>query len=90
MGTAEAMEAGSAARYGYNIKDKKRKLTPEGIVGKKLFIGPVSKVMALYLGGIQSGMGYHGARNLENLRTNARYVRVSPGGQTEARPHDLS
>lgn len=49
MGSAEAMEAGSAARYGLHTRDKKRKLTPEGVVGKKPFIGPVADVMAQYL-----------------------------------------
>lgn len=90
MGSVEAMKAGSAARYGQRNTDKQRKLTPEGVVGKKPFIWPVSDVMWQFLGGIQSGMGYHGARTLEELRNTARYTRVSPGGQTEAKPHDLS
>lgn len=84
------MKAGSAARYGQKSNDKQSKLTPEGVVGRKPFIGPVSDVMGQFLGGIQSGMGYHGARTLEDLRNTARYTRVSPGGQTEAKPHDLS
>lgn len=91
MGSTEAMADGSAARYGQqsSLKDKKRKLVPEGVVGKKLYIWNAADVLGQYVWGIQSGMGYNGAANLEELRARARYVRVSSGWQAEAKPHDL-
>ena len=61
----------------------------EGIEALKEASGPVDRVLAQLIGGIQSGMGYLGAKNLEQLRTKARYIRVSPAGQREAAPHDV-
>jgi IMP dehydrogenase len=49
----------------------------------------VDRVLAQLIGGIQSGMGYLGAANLEQLRQKARYIRVSPAGMREAAPHDV-
>ncbi|RME94111.1 MAG: CBS domain-containing protein [Verrucomicrobia bacterium] len=88
MGSLAAMKAGSAARYGHT-KDTTRKLAPEGVEALKEATGPVDDVLTQLVGGIQSGMGYLGARNLEELRRNARYIRVSPAGQREAAPHDI-
>jgi IMP dehydrogenase len=51
--------------------------------------GPIDQVLGQLIGGIQSGMGYLGAADLETLRENARYIRVSPAGQREASPHDI-
>ena len=51
--------------------------------------GSVDRVLTQLIGGIQSGMGYLGARNLEELRKRARYIRVSPAGIREAAPHDV-
>jgi IMP dehydrogenase len=51
--------------------------------------GSVDRVLTQLIGGIQSGMGYLGARNLDELRKKARYIRVSPAGIREAAPHDV-
>ncbi|MEI7567738.1 MAG: IMP dehydrogenase [Opitutaceae bacterium] len=51
--------------------------------------GSVDDVLGTLIGGVQSGMGYLGAKNLTELRTKARYVRVTPAGQKEASPHDV-
>jgi IMP dehydrogenase len=51
--------------------------------------GSVDDVLANLIGGVQSGMGYLGARNLPELRSKARFIRVSPAGQKEAAPHDV-
>jgi IMP dehydrogenase len=89
MGSLSAMNAGSAARYGHDKKDTSRKVAAEGVEALKEECGPVDRVLANLIGGIQSGMGYLGAENLEQLRAKARYIRVSPAGQREAAPHDV-
>jgi IMP dehydrogenase len=89
MGSLSAMNAGSAARYGHDKKDTTRKVAAEGVEALKEACGPVDRVLASLIGGIQSGMGYLGAENLNQLREKARYIRVSPAGQREASPHDV-
>jgi len=89
MGSLAAMKSGSAARYGHEKADTTRKVAAEGIEALKETCGPLDRVLATLIGGIQSGMGYLGAKNLEQLRTKARYIRVSPAGQREAAPHDV-
>jgi IMP dehydrogenase len=89
MGSLSAMKAGSAARYGHDKADNNRKLAAEGIEALKESCGSVDRVLAQLIGGIQSGMGYLGAANLDELRQKARYIRVSPAGQREAAPHDV-
>ena len=89
MGSLSAMKAGSAARYGHDKNDTARKVAAEGIEALKEVSGSVDDVLANLIGGVQSGMGYLGAANLAELRTKARFVRVSPAGQKEAAPHDV-
>ncbi|MEN9841554.1 MAG: hypothetical protein RL376_1354, partial [Verrucomicrobiota bacterium] len=89
MGSLAAMQAGSAARYGHDKTDKTRKLTAEGIEALKEVSGSADEVLANLVGGLQSGMGYLGAGDLQTLRAKARYIRVSPAGQKEAAPHDV-
>jgi IMP dehydrogenase len=88
MGSMAAMKAGSAARYGHD-KNPTQKVAPEGVEALKESCGSVDRVLAQLIGGIQSGMGYLGAGNLEQLRKKARFIRVSPAGQREAAPHDV-
>jgi IMP dehydrogenase len=89
MGSNSAMKEGSAARYGHERKDVATKAAAEGIEALKEAAGSLSGVLRDLVGGIQSGMGYLGASNLNELRANARYIRVSPAGQREASPHDV-
>jgi IMP dehydrogenase len=89
MGSHAAMKAGSAARYGHDKNDTTRKVAAEGIEALKEVSGSVDDVLANLIGGVQSGMGYLGARNLPELRSKARFIRVSPAGQKEAAPHDV-
>ncbi len=88
MGSLAAMKTGSAARYGHE-KNSAQKVAAEGIEALKESCGSVDRVLAQLIGGIQSGMGYLGAKNLEQLRKKARYIRVSPAGMREAAPHDV-
>ena len=88
MGSLAAMKAGSAARYG-QPSNPTQKVAAEGIEALKEVVGSVDRVLAQLIGGIQSGMGYIGAANLEQLRANARFIRVSAAGIKEAAPHDV-
>jgi IMP dehydrogenase len=89
MGSLAAMKDGSAARYGHSKTDRTRKVSAEGIEALKEVSGSVDDVLGTLVGGLQSGMGYLGAKDLPALRDNARYIRVSPAAQKEATPHDV-
>ena len=89
MGSHAAMKAGSASRYGHDKTDTNRKVAAEGIEALKEVSGSVDDVLGTLIGGVQSGMGYLGARTLADLRAKARYIRVTPAGQKEAAPHDV-
>ena len=88
MGSLAAMRSGSAARYGHSANPT-QKVAAEGIEALKEVVGSVDRVLAQLIGGIQSGMGYLGAANLEQLRDKARFIRVSAAGMKEAAPHDV-
>lgn len=88
MGSLAAMNAGSAARYGHSA-DNTRKAAAEGVEALKELSGSLDQVITQLIGGLQSGMGYLGAPDLTHLRSQARYIRVSPAGQREAAPHDV-
>lgn len=90
MGSREAMKAGSAARYGHDHAERiDRKAAAEGIEALKELSGTVDRVLGELTGGVRSGLGYLGARNLAELRERARYIRITPAGQRESSPHDV-
>jgi IMP dehydrogenase len=89
MGSLVAMQAGSAARYGHVDKDATRKVAAEGIEALKEVSPAVETVLTQLAGGVQSGLGYLGARNLGELHEKARYIRVTSAGQRESAPHDI-
>ena len=90
MGSHGAMKAGSAARYGHDKNaNKGGKVAAEGIEALKEVSGSLDDTLRELVGGLQSGMGYLGAHNLDELRQRARYIRVSPAGQRESAPHDV-
>ena len=86
MGSIDAMEAGSKDRY---FQTGAMKLVPEGIVGRVPFKGPVADVLYQLLGGLRSGMGYCGARDIDELHR-ARFVLITSNGVAENHPHDLT
>src|SRR5688572_14503033 len=88
MGSLAAMKAGSAARYGH-AANPTQKIAAEGIEALKEVVGSVDRVLAQLIGGIQSGMGYLGAANLEHLRTKPRFILVSAAWMKDARPRDV-
>ena len=90
MGSIGAMKQGSKDRYFQNDTESEVKLVPEGIEGKVPYRGTLSSNIHQLLGGLKSGMGYVGARNLEELRQKAKFVRISNAGLKESHVHDVT
>lgn len=86
MGSVAAMENGSKDRY---FQENAKKLVPEGIEGRLPFKGPLSDTIYQLLGGIRSGMGYCGTKDLYTLRENAQFIRMTGAGLRESHPHDV-
>jgi IMP dehydrogenase len=84
MGSVDAMEAGSKDRY-----FQTGKLVPEGVVSRVPYKGPVREVLFQLAGGLRSGMGYVGARDIKELREKAKFIQVTNAGLTESHPHDV-
>lgn len=89
MGSIDAMAAGSRDRYFQEDKTELNKLVPEGIVGRVPYKGTLSETVYQLVGGLRSGMGYCGARDLEALKS-ARFTRVTASGMAESHPHDVT
>jgi IMP dehydrogenase len=89
MGSLGAMKDGSGDRY-FQEGIEPRKLVPEGIEGRVPYRGPLSATVFQLVGGLRAGMGYCGAANIQELRTKARFVRITPSGLVESHPHDVS
>ena len=89
MGSLEAMADGSRDRYFQAHVDDARKLVPEGIEGRVPYRGSLTSSIYQMMGGLRSGMGYCGARDLASLRREARFVRVSNAGLQESHVHDV-
>jgi IMP dehydrogenase len=90
MGSIEAMQQGSKDRYFQDIEDDIRKLVPEGIAARVPYKGTLSEVIYQMTGGLRAGMGYIGARNIEAVKKNSKFVRVTHSGIIESHPHDVS
>ena len=88
MGSLGAMGDGSRDRYG-QADVEEAKLVPEGIEGQVPYRGSLSYNIHQLIGGLRAGMGYLGARTIDELRAKARFVRVTPAGQREGHVHDV-
>ena len=86
MGSIAAMENGSKDRY---FQENAKKLVPEGVEGRVAYKGSVEDTVFQLIGGIRAGMGYCGAPNLESLRRNARFVKITSAALRESHPHDI-
>lgn len=86
MGSIGAMERGSKDRY---FQEDAKKLVPEGIEGRLPYKGPLADTIHQLTGGIRSGMGYCGAHNLEKLRNEAQFIKMTGAGLRESHPHDV-
>ena len=90
MGSVEAMEKGSKERYFQSkIKDK-NKLVPEGIVGRVPYKGSVVESMFQFVGGLKSGMGYCGTKNITELQAKSKFVQITSAGLDESHPHNIT
>ncbi|MDR1313527.1 MAG: IMP dehydrogenase [Deltaproteobacteria bacterium] len=89
MGSIEAMREGSADRYSQAGRETS-KLIPEGIVGRVPDRGPLSDTIFQLAGGLKSGMGYVGAKTLGELRSKARFIRITRAGLKESHVHDVA
>jgi len=86
MGSLAAMKQGSKDRY---FQDDDKKLVPEGIEGRVAYKGPLADTIHQLIGGLRSGMGYCGTQNLEELRNDTQFIRISGAGLRESHPHDI-
>ena len=87
MGSIAAMEKGSKDRY---FQEGNKKLVPEGVEGRVPFKGPLADTIYQLMGGLRSGMGYCGAADIEALKNNAKFVRITSAGLRESHPHDIN
>jgi inosine-5''-monophosphate dehydrogenase len=86
MGSIDAMKDGSCDRY---FQEKSKKFVPEGIVGRVPSRGPVAETIYQLMGGLRSGMGYLGAKDIPTLFETAQYVEISSAGLRESHVHDV-
>jgi IMP dehydrogenase len=89
MGSLGAMVHGSADRYGQKGEVRPDKLVPEGVEGRVPYRGTLGDFVYQLVGGLRAGMGYCGTKTIEELRTRAKFVRVSGAGVAESHPHDI-
>ncbi len=89
MGSMGAMNQGGDNRYMPNIEVGPAKLVPEGVEGRIPYKGPISRLVYQLVGGLRAGMGYCGCANIEELRTKAKFVRITSAGFRESHVHDV-
>jgi IMP dehydrogenase len=89
MGSLEAMKKGSKDRYFQDSENDDKKLVPEGISGRVPFKGYLSEVMHQLIGGLRSGMGYCGAKDIEALKE-AKFIKITSASIQESHPHDVT
>jgi IMP dehydrogenase len=89
MGSMDAMLAGSADRYEQAGQTDRSKLVPEGVQGRVPYRGKLGDYVYQLLGGLRSGMDHCGTKSIEELRTNARFLRVSAASARESHPHNI-
>ncbi len=86
MGSLSAMKEGSKDRY---FQECDTKLVPEGIEGRVPYRGSLADIVYQLIGGLKSGMGYCGVKNIEELQTKTNFIRISSAGLKESHPHDV-
>ena len=90
MGSLGAMVKGSSERYRQSNSDQLSKLVPEGVEGRVPFKGPLADYVYQLVGGLRAGMGYCGTRSIEELRKDAKFIKISPATVRENHPHDIA
>ncbi|QDU82827.1 Inosine-5'-monophosphate dehydrogenase [Polystyrenella longa] len=91
MGSLGAMVKGSSDRYRQSLADDKdgRKLVPEGVEGRVAYKGPLNGLLYQLVGGLRAGMGYLGVNTINDLRTKAKFIKISAATVRENHPHDI-
>lgn len=90
MGSVEAMNKGSKDRYFQDVEDDIKKLVPEGIVGRVPYKGDLNESIHQFIGGLRAGMGYCGAKDIQSLQKNGKFVTITASGIKESHPHNIS
>ncbi|GAF82585.1 unnamed protein product, partial [marine sediment metagenome] len=90
MGSQGAMVAGSATRYSQTEQGPAQKLVPEGVEGRVPYRGKLGDFIYQFVGGLRAGMGYCGTPDIDSLRRDGRFIRVSGPGLIESHPHDIT
>ena len=90
MGSVEAMRHGSKDRYFQDVEDDIKKLVPEGIVGRVPYKGELHESIHQFVGGLRSGMGYSGAKDIQDLQGKAIFVQITSSGIQESHPHNVA
>jgi IMP dehydrogenase len=89
MGSIGAMSQGSGDRYFQDVEDDLKKFVPEGIEGRVAYKGNISEIVYQYVGGLRSGMGYCGAKDIQSLQRDAQFIKISNAGIKESHAHDI-
>jgi IMP dehydrogenase len=89
MGSLSAMKKGSKDRYFQDVEDDIAKLVPEGVEGRVPFKGPLSDTIYQLIGGLRAAMGYCGVKNIKQLKTKSKFVKITLAGLKESHPHDV-
>lgn len=90
MGSVEAMRQGSKDRYFQDVEDDIKKLVPEGIVGRVPYKGDLLESMTQFIGGLRAGMGYCGSKDIESLKRDGKFIKITSSGIAESHPHDVT
>ncbi|PJA26125.1 MAG: IMP dehydrogenase [candidate division Zixibacteria bacterium CG_4_9_14_3_um_filter_46_8] len=90
MGSIDAMNKGSSDRYFQDHQADRSKLVPEGVEGMVPYRGSLSQMVFQLVGGLRAGMGLCGCKDIYELRTKSKFVRISAAGLTESHPHDVA
>jgi len=89
MGSIEAMKEGSKDRYFQDMEDDIKKLVPEGIEGIVPYKGPLKDTIYQIIGGLRASMGYCGAKDIEEMKSKTKFVKITNAGLRESHPHDV-
>jgi IMP dehydrogenase len=89
MGSLSAMKRGSRDRYFQDVEEDIAKLVPEGVEGRVPYKGPLSDTIYQLIGGLRAAMGYCGVKNIQQLITKSKSIRITLAGLKESHPHDV-
>lgn len=89
MGSIGAMKQGSKDRYFQDAEDDIAKLVPEGVEGRVPYKGPLSDTIYQIIGGLRAAMGYCGTKDIQSLKNNGKFIKITLAGLKESHPHDV-